>query len=97
MTNDDDDIMSPIVGYYRWPMGSSSPGVEVMRGISPFYASRWHTLPNPMLPARLRRQFQVLVDYLGQLTWINVDPCDVVEGTPAIPALPPPHILARSR
>ena len=60
-----DKVLSPPVGKY---------------GSRPYYALREHTLKHPNLPAYLRRQLQILVVFLGELTWINVDAHDL---TPA--------------
>jgi hypothetical protein len=81
---EEDQITSPPVGRFRWIWASGGRCGESHYTTSPFYASRWHTLDNPMLRnlPHLQRQFQVLIKQFGQLAWINIDPADVVR-TPA--------------
>lgn len=53
-------------------------GPNLMYGERQHYASRRHTLDNPMLPAHMRDVFQVLVFVIGGLQWINISPSDLV-------------------
>lgn len=59
-----DTILSVPVGEYKYlPTYSSRP----------IYCARKTYLTNNMLPEKLKEQYQVLVSYLGQLEWINVN------------------------
>lgn len=61
----DDEVLSK-------PVGRVSTGGQQID----FYAARRHTIKNTA-PGR-ERQLQVLVNFLGELQWINTDPSNVV-------------------